>query len=209
MDFAGFHVCPGCKPEAVRKLAIGEPIGKLWRNGRLLVAVRDVTFPGRCAICNAPVASGSFRTIKFFWLHPRWGLLLLATPVYGLGLFAFLVAVAFENREGVMRVALCSVHRSKPIKSILPGACTALIGTALACVSIAILGGHILDLDLVWVKVLAGSTGLAGLGLMAGGVLRSVDARRIFLAANIDRTHMFIKGAGEPFLAELPEWPGV
>jgi hypothetical protein len=82
MPFTGFYVCPDCKPEAVRKLSAGLPVGSLWKNGTTLVALRDVTFPNRCVKCNAPMDSERMYSQTLNWHHPLWYLLLLGTPIY-------------------------------------------------------------------------------------------------------------------------------
>jgi hypothetical protein len=202
MTFTGFYICPECKPEAVRKLAMGLPVGSLWRKGKVLVALRDATLPGRCVKCNTIVEGAKSLTWKLYWRNPFWALLLLATPLYCLGIVLYLIAGIFVQKSAKISAILCRRHRRKRAAGILGGALAILIGLVF------------LFVDLASVKVagtsasLVGWVALAGFFFMIAGCIWYVLAFRVFVPVKIDATHVHTKGVCRAFLSELPEWPG-
>jgi hypothetical protein len=80
IPFADCFVCADCKPDAVRKVTTGLPIGTMWRKGRQLIAIRGVAFPNRCVKCNCAVYDKRLvRNVS--WHHPLIYLLLLFSPL--------------------------------------------------------------------------------------------------------------------------------
>src|SRR5438093_8816744 len=144
---------------------------------------RNAVLPDRCFKCNEP-ADGYRRTVK-----------LTHVPL-GTEMMVGAIAYAFAKQAKV-EVGLCERHRRSRAINI-------------ALVSLAVLGASIF----VFTQVQATDVVLpllATAGLIGGviGLLYAAVGTRLVRATQITDTHVWLKGAGEPFLASLPDAPAV
>jgi hypothetical protein len=207
MLFSGFFICGECKPLAVAKIARGETVGCIWRDGKKVVIPRNGPLPDRCVFCNQP-ANGYRVNRTYRWQHPAIlsPLLLLLffpfikkafnyVPVRVILAVAIIVAVVvfslIFSRWSKTAIPLCPRHRKRRVISIA----AALSG---AGVAIAIFSSGISKLSPLFVFALI----LAPASLMA-----LIIANRLIAPTRITRTHVFLNGASKAFLAELPRWP--
>lgn len=152
-----------------------------WRDGKRVAMDRNAVLPDRCFKCDEP-AGGYRRTVK-----------LTHVPL-GTEMMIGAIAYAFAKRATV-EVGLCERHRRSRAVNI-------------ALVSLAIIGASIFiftqtqSADLVLPL-------LATAGLIGGviGLIYAAVGSRVVRATRITDTHIWLKGAGEPFLASLPDAP--
>ena len=154
-----------------------------WRDGKRVAMDRNAVLPDRCFKCNEP-ADGYRRTVK-----------LTHVPL-GTEMMVGAIAYAFAKQAKV-EVGLCERHRRSRAINI-------------ALISLAILGASIL----VFTQVQATDVVLpllATAGLIGGviGLLYAAVGTRLVRASGITDTHVWLKGAGAPFLASLPDAPAV
>ena len=154
-----------------------------WRDGKRVAMDRNAVLPDRCFKCNEP-ADGYRRTVK-----------LTHVPL-GTEMMVGAIAYAFAKQAKV-EVGLCERHRRSRAINI-------------ALVSLAVLGASIF----VFTQVQATDVVLpllATAGLIGGviGLLYAAVGTRLVRATQITDTHVWLKGAGEPFLASLPDAPAV
>jgi hypothetical protein len=143
---------------------------------------RNAALPDRCVKCNEP-ADGYRRTVKLTYVPLGTHLMLGAA-----------IAYAFAKRATV-EVGLCERHRRSRSMTV------ALVSVAAVVLSI-----------LAFTQVQATDALvplLAAAGLIGGviGLIYATFARRAVQATKITDTHVWLKGAGEPFLASLPDAP--
>src|SRR5688572_15920673 len=101
MPFSGFFVCSQCKPDAVRKLGSGMPIGRMWRKkGLLIVAVKDAVFPSRCVKCNELTGDERMRR-KIHWHSPLLYVLFL------LNVLIYLIVAICVRKRAELNIAVC------------------------------------------------------------------------------------------------------
>ena len=154
-----------------------------WRDGKRVAMDRNAVLPDRCFKCNEP-ADGYRRTVK-----------LTHVPL-GAEMMVGAIAYAFAKQAKV-EIGLCERHRRSRAINI-------------ALISLAVLGASML----VFTQVHATDVVLpllATAGLIGGviGLLYAAVGTRIVRATKITDTHVWLKGAGEPFLASLPDAPPV
>ncbi|TMC43418.1 MAG: hypothetical protein E6J23_10010 [Chloroflexi bacterium] len=154
-----------------------------WRDGKRVAMDRNAALPDRCFKCNEP-ANGYRRTVK-----------LTHVPL-GTEMMVGAIAYAFAKRA-TLEVGLCERHRrSRAINAAL--------------ISLAVIGLSIL----VFTQVHATDVVLpllATAGLIGGvvGLIYAAVGTRVVRATKITDTHVWLKGAGEAFLASLPDAPVV
>jgi len=152
-----------------------------WRDGKRVAMDRNALLPDRCFKCDEP-ADGYRRTVK-----------LTHVPL-GTEMMVGAIAYAFAKQAKV-EIGLCERHRRSRAVNI-------------ALFSLAVLGLSIFVFTQVratdLVLPLLATAGLIGgvIGLIYAGV-----GIRLVRATRITDTHIWLKGAGEPFLASLPDAP--
>ena len=154
-----------------------------WRDGKRVAMDRNASLPDRCFKCNEP-ANGYRRTVK-----------LTHVPL-GTEMMVGAIAYAFAKQARV-DIGLCERHRRSRAMNA-------------ALISLAVLGLSIL----VFTQVQATDVVLpllATVGLIGGvvGLIYAAVGTRVVRATKITDTHVWLKGAGEPFLAALPDAPVV
>jgi len=154
-----------------------------WRDGKRVGMDRNALLPDRCFKCDEP-ADGYRRTVK-----------LTHVPL-GTEMMVGAIAYAFAKQAKV-EIGLCERHRSSRAVNI-------------ALFSLAVLGLSIFVFTQVRATDLVLPL-LATAGLMGGviGLIYAAVGTRLVRATRITDTHIWLKGAGEPFLASLPDAPAV
>ena len=155
---------------------------QLWRSQNVLVMNRDGDLPARCVKCNEPVDAPA-KQRKLYWHHPGiYALLLINIIVYAI--VAMIVRKTVKVSPG-----LCSVHRQKRTRSIWFGWGSLFIGIVLMIVVQD--AGRVIGVMLITL----------------GCIIASILMSRIVYAKRIDNAYIQLKGCGEEFLAQLPEFP--
>ena len=154
-----------------------------WRDGKRVAMDRNAVLPDRCFKCNEP-ANGFRKTVK-----------LTHVPL-GTELMVGAIAYAFA-KQAKIEVGLCERHRRSRAINI-------------ALVSLAVLGLSVLTFTTVRATDVVLPL-LATAGLIGGviGLLYAAVGTRLVRAAQMTDTHVWLKGAKEPFLASLPDAPAV
>lgn len=182
------------------------PEGALWREGRLIVVKRGESLPERCVKCNQPAEGSSFRPRLFYYRWPiviaivvsamaaAWLLTIFLVP-FGVvvAIAAVAVAPALGRKSTRVEYRLCAVHRRKRL----------VLGvSALIC----LIGGFWL-----FFMGLTGNTGaVSAAGLVVfitAFVLALLRSQPLKLNLMEDKL-VYLKGAGEQFLASLPAKAG-
>lgn len=164
-------------------VVIVSPFAGYWRDGKRVVADRAAVLPDRCIKCDDP-ANGYRRSLKLSYVPMGRQLLF--------GVWSYLSA-----KRAQIEVGLCERHRSS------------------RSINIALVSGLLLLASIyVFTQVRATDVTLplaATAGLIGGviGLMYALVGARLVRATKITDTHIWFKGAGEPFLASLPAAPAV
>jgi hypothetical protein len=160
--------------------------GGVWREGKVLIVAKETVLPPTCVKCNRPSDGRPIRR-KFRWYPPAW-LLLIFVP-YGV-LLCFIVVLVIR-KSGVVHYSMCEVHRRRRWAWVAGGLALAAAG----------LGGaiYVAAQDAFqWLPV--------GLILFIVGLVVAVLAQSL-RPKRIDDHYVWLKGAGEDFLAKFPVVP--
>jgi hypothetical protein len=199
-ESADDRACPFCgatikavarKCRHCRQL-LGEPDSPgIFRHGKKLVVSRTAHLPPRCIKTGEPTDRYLIRDVR--WHHPLVYLFLF------MGVFPYFIAAHFLQEKQRLRVPLSP----GPIRRRRLGITFAWIATVGGIVAM-IVGADRLD-----------SRGTYGGAILVGGVIAvvcgliaAVICPHPVTASYIDDDHLWLKGAGQPYLAILPEWPG-
>ncbi len=156
----------------------------VWRDGDTIVAHSGATLPYCCVKCGG-AAVGPSKMKKFWWHHPGLFALAFSPVIYAI------VALCIR-KQGSASFALCAAHRRSKRNGVL-GACT-LMGLSLIPFGVAIVDD--------W------SVGAAvGLLLLVSGLIWLVIATKTLRPRKIEGQFLYLKGAGETFLMNLPPLP--
>jgi len=154
-----------------------------WRDGKRVVLDRNAVLPDRCIKCNEP-ANGFRRTAKLTYVPTSRELLF--------GAWAYLSA-----KRAQIEIGLCERHRRSRAVTVALGSLAVILASIIVFTQV-----RATDVTLPL---------LATAGLIGGviGLSYAAVAGRLVRAAKITDTHIWLKGAGEPFLASLPDAPAV
>lgn len=164
---------------ALRELQIGSGP---WRDGDVLVMLKEEALPPRCVQCNEPTAFVLKQTLN--WLRP-FTYLFLPT---GLG---FLVAALILGHAAEVHVGLCEVHRLR--RRIARVVQWALWLSAIGLFAVGATAEHRLFHAL-------------GLLLVPVALVYGMFGARIVRPQRIDREFAWLKGVCPQYLAGLPRW---
>jgi hypothetical protein len=154
----------------------------IWRDGKILVAGRDATFPLRCAKCNRE-AEPRRESYRMRWHHSGWYLLLFVVPV------VLYVLVALKvTRWATVHVGLCRRHHRLRTASRVVG-----------------WGGLAAIVVVLAVGIGFGSATAIGWGLLAllPWALVSMALSPQLIAVRIDDNTVRFRGCGRVFLDSL------
>lgn len=160
--------------------------GAMWRHGRRLIIQKDAILPHRCVKCNAAAADHSMRK-TYYWHPPVLYLTLLA------GILVYVILALILRKRGTIRFSLCPAHRLRRTMHIALSLLLA-IGSPILCIALAVQLDHPWPLLLMLIVIIA--TGIYAVLCIAP--LRPT---------RIDDDWLTMAGAGEDFLATVPEVP--
>jgi hypothetical protein len=155
----------------------------VWREGNILVATKDATFPNRCLKCNNTTEWDRINK-KLYWHNPAWFLILLVfSPL------VYLLVALSVRKTATVQIPLCTKHRENRKMTTM-------------------IGGSIFGLGLIMIiPSFMFDTGagilLSVLALLAGGIVCAIG-RRLVTPTKIDNEYVWMKGACKEFLQDLP-----
>jgi hypothetical protein len=123
----------------------------------------------------------------YYWHHPALYLIAICN------LIIYAIVALIFRRRAALTVGLCPTHAGKRRNGVLLGWAGALAGIA-----VAILGGANENCG-----VMAG-----GALLFLGTIIAGMFMARVLYPQRIDKSFARLKGCGERFLAELPDFNG-
>jgi hypothetical protein len=183
-------VCARCKPIFLQRLAEGvspaTALGMVWRVNRQLVMRPETPLPDRCVKCNAP-ANGYQLKRQLYWHHPALYLLIIVS------LLVYVIVAICVRKKAVIHIGLCEHHRKQR-------------GYVIAGSWLAVVAGVIMLI--AGISNSSGGLAVAGIALLLGGAIFGAVRGPMVAAAKIDKDYVWVRGPGQAFLADLPEWTG-
>lgn len=161
------------------------PTAWVFRAGPQVVLVQGGNLPARCVKCNQPGHGGPIKK-TMFWHDPMWYLLILA------GLLVYVIVAICIRKKIKVHIALCQQHKRQRMVWTLMTVLGLVGGIGLFAAGIAV------ELPLLI---------LVGLLLFIFGLVAAVVASSSLKPTFIDDRVARLKGAKEPFLSSLPDWP--
>jgi len=154
-----------------------------WRDGKRVVLDRNAVLPDRCIKCNEP-ANGYRRMVKLSYVPTSRELMF--------GAWAYLSA-----KRAQIEIGLCERHRRSRAVTVALSSLAAILASIIVFTQV-----RATDVTLPL---------LATAGLIGGvvGLIYAAVGTRLVRATQITDTHVWLKGAGEPFLASLPDAPAL
>ena len=165
----------------------------VWRDGKLVVMLRDAVLPLRCVTCSAPASTRLPRSLSW---HPPLVYLLVFV-----NLLVYLVVALATRHTARVEVPLCARHLARRRRRIGCAFATIALGAALPALAAAVLPGesaHSATLARAAPLLFAATFPIA---LMIGMTAAPVTTGRI------DRETVRLGGCGEDFRAALPQLP--
>ena len=182
------HVCATCKPKFLQRMIEGGAApahtSRIWRRDRQFVLAPNTPLPDRCIRCNGPTNGFKLKR-DLSWHPPAYYFLIL------LSLLIYVIVALVVRKKAVLHIGLCEQHRAERRRVILICSLGALLGVALL-IAAAVVG--------------KGIPALFGVVFLLGAAIWSAIKAPVVSAAKIEKDLVWIKGAGEPFLATLPGW---
>ena len=160
-----------------------EPAGGYWRDGKLLVTFSENPLPNRCVKCNAPTEPPR-RPRKVYWHAAWWYLLILVNIVI------YIIVALVVRKSAKVPMTMCRRHLMRRRLFIAFG----WVGF-IAC----LFGGAVL------LRGMAAGVAVGFLGGLLCAVIGVIGAR-VLWPVKIDSPFVYLKGCGEAYLAELPEF---
>ena len=160
------------------------PGDRVWREEKVLVLARDGDLPDRCVKCNDP-ADEPTKTRKVYWHHPGYYAVLLINVIL------YVIVALIARKTADVNPGLCARHKQKRKLGIWLGWGGFIVGFIAMS---AAFGNNQPGLGLLFL--------IATFALIITGMVMS----RIVYAKRIDDRYVRLKGCGEPFLADLPEF---
>lgn len=161
---------------------------RVWRLDKVLIMARDDgDLPNRCVKCN-DAAEEPTRRRTLYWHHPGFYVVLL------INIIAYVIVALIARKKAKLSPGLCARHKQKRRLGLWVG-----------------WGGFVLGFIAICVAIGSNQPGVAVLLIVAtlGCVIAGIILSRIVYANRIDDRYVRLKGCGEAFLAELPEFrPG-
>ena len=152
-----------------------------WRDGKRIVMDRNAVLPDRCIKCNEP-ANGFRRSENLTYVPTSQQLML--------GVWSYV-----DAKRAPVEIGLCERHRaSRPWTAALVSA---------AAVAFSILEVTQLRPSNVMLPILAAIAFIGG----CIGLIYAFYPRGLVRATDMTASHLWLKGAGERFLASLPTAP--
>jgi hypothetical protein len=161
---------------------------RIWRDEKVLIVARDAgDLPNRCVKCNE-AADEPTKTRKLYWHHPGFYLTLVISPI------VYLIVALIARKTAKLSPGLCARHKQRRTLGLVIG-----------------WGGFLLCFFGMSVAFGSENPGLGMLLLLAtfASIITGMILSRIVYPRRIDERYVQLKGCGEAFLAELPQFrPG-
>lgn len=157
-----------------------------WRDGQLLIVLKDAVLPDRCIKCNEPAEGFQFRR-TLTWANPLIYFFLLC------GLIPLILIYLIFAKRGRITVGICPVHRRKRKQAIFRAWLLGLAGFALFVVA-GILPDNFVAITL-----------LGGFGLILTGILVAAFGTRILVPTRIDKDFIWLAKVSPWYLATFPD----
>ena len=158
---------------------------RVWRlDKKILIMAPDSELPDRCVKCNEP-ADEPTKPRKVYWHHPGYYAVLLINVI----LYAIVALIA--RKTATVNPGLCARHKQRRARGIMLAWGSIVLGVM---AMFALAGTEY--------AVFAALLPLVILICIIAGMIMS----RIVYAKRIDDKYVQLKGCGEPFLAELPDF---
>jgi hypothetical protein len=161
----------------------------VWRDGNVLVLIRDAQLPDRCVKCNEP-ADEPTKARKVYWHHPAIYLLVLINALI------YAVVGLIVRKKAVVAAGLCAVHKKRRRLALTLGWISLFAGVGL----------------LSWMAAGPGPKGallaLIGFVVMLASFVIGMRLARVVYAQKIDKEFVRLKGCAPEFLDTLPQFPG-
>jgi hypothetical protein len=189
VSLGGVMVCETCKPRVLEKMREGVTIGAgPWRDGKLLVTLKNTPLPEACLKCGAPPVKKVKKGIS--WHHPALYVLIL------IGLLIYLIVALCVRKTATVFVPLCADCNKRRWRNVA----ISWLSFALA-VALFFIAGSVLSGDA------SAFTAFGGVALLLFSLFWMIGTQLI-LPQKIDGTYAWVKKAGKPFLDKLPQWSG-
>lgn len=165
----------------------------VWRDGKKLVAHRNAVFPDCCVKCNAS-AEGRRWNRKLWWHHPAFYLLIIFP-----GLLIYVIVALCVRKSATVSVGMCRKHQAVRRNAILLGWLLSLIGLT------GLFGGIFMSADRAYRNSsLPALVIVAGLVALVVGLILGMLLSRVVYPTRIEGDYVWLRGAGEKFLGEIP-----
>jgi hypothetical protein len=226
LRFENSFICADCKPIYFQRVFEGlgaNPIAA-WRSGKFIVTSKGARLPDRCLRCNG--ATNGRTILKRFQWQPPWvyapfalipvafiafGVLALFSrktftlPIKqfgGVGIVIFIVVSAilstFTHHRADVYMPLCPRHfRDYYIKAAVI-VCAWIVGGAAFIVGLSFLSTARVAIWFLMAIIIVG----AAVGMFSARRLRLLSVKRM------TKEYVWLRGASQEYLAELPEWDG-
>jgi hypothetical protein len=154
----------------------------VWREGDKLVMHRRAALPDRCIKCNVPT-NGSYLHRKLSWIHPLWGLLILASWII------YLVIYYALRKTAEVDLGLCEEHRASRRTGITVG--WLMVALGIGAFVFAIVGEALAFLFI-------------GILLLLGGLIWASYAAAVISVTKMDDQYIWMKRVNKDYLAGFP-----
>lgn len=174
-------------------LKVGEsPAGGegIWRDGKKIIVAHGCSFPSRCVKCNEPSVEPQ-KVRKVYWHHPALYILFIFY------LIIYIIVALIVRKKAEINPGLCEKHLRKRHVWLAIG----WIGSLVSLFGFPM----IVDATGASGDEVAGATAL-GFFLFLLVLVVSMANARILYPRRIDDRYARLQGAGESFLASLPQF---
>ncbi len=157
----------------------------VWRRYEQVVMSRDAELPNTCVKCGAAANEADKIKTRLYWHHPAVYAALVSPIIYA-------ILAAIMSKRATIYVGLCEEHLASRRSNIWTSA-SLIAGGTLGFIYFFISG----PVELSFISFI----------LFAAGIIVASFYPPL-KAAEIDDTHIWLKGAGQEFKESLPLWEG-
>ena len=180
-------------PYAPSKASLGSASGaanvssevSVWRDGKIVVALRDASLPPRCVKCNEP-ADQPTKERTVYWVHPACYLLFFA------GVLILLIVYLIIRKKADVNPGLCEAHKKKRVIGLTTGWL-----------------GFFFGIVIMMIGVSADRSGLAlfGVLIMISAIVMGMVWGRLVWVKKISEDEVRLGGCSSEYLDDLPDYP--
>lgn len=181
---------PYAAPLYMAEAVTPQPIGGLWRQGKVLVMHKQAPLPDICVKSNLPARRRLKRHLT--WCHPLISLTILA------GLLVYVVLHLVLRKQAIIHVAMTDQWHARRRNRLLIGWAVLLASIGIVIASLAVIETH---------ENAAGGGLAAGVLLFLFSLLYLAIAPRMVWPKRITANYVWLKGVHPEFLDRLPVLP--